>query len=130
MPDSGKDLGADLYLLYRAGRDNLPSVAAEFANANRAVSATHDNLEAAFRRSDHFGGGAYGPVYSAWTGLRDELQRVLGDTAVNLELTGEALCLAATEYAKTDAGAAAEFNRLICDNGDVKPVDVPSVQYP
>jgi hypothetical protein len=130
MPDSGKDLGADLYLLWRAGRDNMPSVAAEFATANRAVAATQDGLENAFLRSDYFGGDTRGPVYPAWTVLRDELQRVLGDTAVNLELTGEALCLAATEYARTDTGASDEFHRLIRDNGDVKPVDVPPVQYP
>jgi hypothetical protein len=130
MPDSGQDLGADLYQLWRAGRDNMPSVAAVFANANRSVSDTHNGMEAAFSRSDHFGGGTYGPVYPAFTALRDELQRILGDTAVNIELTGEALCLAATEYAKTDAGAAAELARLRGTNGDLPPVNIPQVQYP
>lgn len=130
MPDTGIDLGADLYLLWRAGRDNLPSVAAVFATANRAVAETDDGLDNAFRRSDHFGGGAQGPVFPQWTALRDELQLILANTAVNLEATGDALCLAATEYAKTDEAAAREFERLRIDSGDPPRTDVPHPQYP
>nr|MDT0657598.1 hypothetical protein [Micromonospora sp. DSM 115978] len=75
-------------------------------------------LTYAFLRPDRFGGGTYGPVYGPWKDLRDELESILSATATNLELTGEALCLAATVFAATDEAAAAEFNRLRIVNGE------------
>jgi hypothetical protein len=118
MPDSGKDLGADLYELWRAGRDNLPSVASQYKTAGEHVARTDSGLANAFLRPDRFGAGTYGPVYGPWKGLRDELEKILSDTATNLELTGEALCLAASEYARTDSGASDEFKRLRQVNGE------------
>jgi hypothetical protein len=120
MPDHGKDLGADLYELWLAGTDNLPSVAAEYGRAASDVTAT-DSAYAVMWRPSRFGGDNYGPVYYSWTALRDELQSILGDTAGNLTLTGEALVLAANQYAKTDSAAAAEMKRLIQVDGTVQP---------
>lgn len=121
MPNSGEDLGADLYELWRAGRDNLPTVAAQYSAATGFLSSTDYGLHYAFQRPGRFGDGAYGPVYGPWKDLRTELEGILSETATNLELTGEALCLAATEYAETDEAAAAEFNRLLLINGDPRP---------
>ena len=45
-------------------------------------------------------------------------------------LTGDALCMAAAEYARTDEEAAAELNRQITANGDPPPVVVTSPKYP
>jgi hypothetical protein len=115
VPHSGRDLGVDIYGLWRAGRRDLPAVADQYAAARSAVARTADG-DGAFRRADRFGGGAHGPAHAPWTGLRDELEQFLKETATNLELTGEALCLAAAEYAKTDAAAAEEFGRLKRDN--------------
>ncbi|HEY9474549.1 MAG TPA: hypothetical protein VIS06_11960 [Mycobacteriales bacterium] len=130
MPDKGIELGADLYDLWRAGRDNLPSVAREYAAANDYVANTNHGLGAAFLRPEDFGGGFYGPVYAAWKGLRDEFQTILADTSKNLELVGEALCLAASEYAKADSKAADELERLKKVNGDFPPLIVPPPRYP
>ncbi len=129
MPAAGKDLGADLYSLWLAGRDNMPSVAAEYATANRRIAETDDTLNRAFLRPEQFG-GVYGPVYESWRALRDELQRMLADTAANLDLTGDMLCVAATEYARTDAAAAQELERLKRDNGNPTPPEIPTSQYP
>ena len=130
MPDKGTDLGADLYRLWQAGRDNLPSVAKVFADANNHVASTSSAGATPFIRSAEFGSGATGPIYPAWTALRDQLQTILGRTADNLEQTGQALCLAATEYAKTDIDAANELSRQKTDNGDPAPVTVPASRYP
>lgn len=117
MPNSGTDLGADLYDLWKAGKDNLPSVAGEYATAGNAVGRTDAGQTNAFMRPTQFG-GAYGPVYGPWTQLRDTLESILLQTKKNLEATGLALCLAASEYAKTDSAAAAEFRRLRQVNGE------------
>jgi hypothetical protein len=118
MPNSGTELGADLYELWRAGTDNLPSVAAVYRAASGHVAGTDSGLPYAFMRPDRFGGGTYGPVYAPWRGLRDELEKILSDTATSLELTGEALRLAAAEYARTDSAAADELNRLRGTSGE------------
>jgi hypothetical protein len=112
MPHSGRDLGVDLYHLWLAGTDNLPSVAAEYVVARNEVASTDIGLIGAFRRHERFGGGPYGPAHAGWTALRDELRTILAETAENLDLTGEALRLAASGYARTDSAAAAELERL------------------
>ena len=120
MPDTGKDLGADLYHLWLAGKQNLPSVADQYGKAAAGVSSTQSVASVMWRPS-RFGGDTYGPVYYSWTALRDELQTILSETAGNLTLTGEALVLAANQYAKTDRAAAAEMKRLIQTDGTVQP---------
>lgn len=128
MVNSGTAFGADLYELWRAGRDNLPAVAAEYAKAN-AFTAETGGMAGAFQRHEQFG-GAQGPVSAVWRSLRDDLQTMLGDTSVNLRLTGDALCMAATEFARTDEAASAELNRLITVNGDPAAGAVPPPKYP
>lgn len=113
MPDHGEDLGADLYHLWLAGKADLPAVAGAYSSAAGNVAATDNDIYSAMWRPTRFGGDSYGPVFYSWTALRDELASMLSDTTQNLTLTGEALCLAATEYAKTDSAAAAEMQRLI-----------------
>jgi hypothetical protein len=129
MPDEGKDLGADLYELWLAGRKNLPNVAQVYADANGHVASTEDLVHLAFHRPEQLG-GAFGPAYADWRELRDQLQRILADTAANLVLTGQALCVAASMYAATDAEAATEMHRLLDHNGDPTPVDIPPIVYP
>jgi|HigsolmetaAR206D_1030411.scaffolds.fasta_scaffold06125_4 hypothetical protein len=121
MPNSGVDLGADLYDLWKAGKGNLPAVAREFVSARSALDRSEQGLSSAFMRPAEFGGGTYGPVYAPWTQLRDTLEKILSDTANHLEQAAEALCLAATEYARTDSAAKAEFDRLRREYGEPHP---------
>jgi hypothetical protein len=117
MPDKGKDLGADLYELWLAGKADLPAVSGAYLGAADTVRDTSNLDFAAMYRPTRFGGDSYGPVYYAFSTLRDELFDMLSTTADNLALTGEALCVAATEYAKTDGAASAEMQRLIQVDG-------------
>jgi len=129
MPETGIDLGASLYELRKAGRHHLPTVALQFAEANLAVASTEENMSQVFSRPPELG-GPYGRTYYSWRSLRDELQTILADMATYLELVGQALCLAAEEYARADAEAAAEFNRLLRTNGDFEQINIPDPQHP
>lgn len=117
MPNEGADLGADLYELWRAGRDNLPSVAQVYQNASRDLERAVSGLATVFLRPSQLA-GPYGPAYAHWKALCDDLRNILKEAATSLELTGKALCLAASAYAETDSEAADEFNRLRQINGD------------
>jgi hypothetical protein len=117
MPEAGKDLGADLYDLLKAGRDNLPSAATEYRAASRFIDLDPTPL---FRRSYNLD-GPYGPAYLPWSQLHDEMKQILRETADNLDAVGYALCLAADRYAAADAEAAAEFRRLRQVNGEPLP---------
>jgi hypothetical protein len=117
MPDRGEELAVDLYGLYTAGKDNLPSAAGEYRKASGFVAA---DLAPVFRRSDLLG-GPYGRAYPAWAALRDEMHKILAETAANLEAVGEALCLAAHQYGVEDTAAGDEFRRLLRVNGEPRP---------
>jgi len=124
---SGTGFGADLYKLWRVGRDNLPTVAAIYAQACNDLAATQSGLPAAFAGSAPFGGA---DTLQAWADLRDAVQGILADTATGLELAGEALCTAADAYARADAQAAAEYRRLVRDDGSVPEISVPAPVRP
>ena len=96
-------------------------MAAQYTIAHVSIARSDSGLTNAFLRPDLFGGGTFGPVYEPWKALRDELEQILRDTGTNLAQTGEALCLAALEYAKTDDGASQEFDRLRTVVGEPQP---------
>src|SRR5687767_12585232 len=112
MPgDKGTELGLELWELYRAGRQSLPSVAMEFYVACNHVRHAGDSAEGAFARPPMFG-GANGPALAEWMELMSTIGRFLEDTADNLDATGTALVLAAETYAETDRAASRELQRL------------------
>ncbi|GAB3800462.1 hypothetical protein GCM10027605_16050 [Micromonospora zhanjiangensis] len=111
MPDSGKDLGVDRYRLWQAGSKDWPMVASHYTKAGHSLDEALHGLAQAFLRSPRLG-GPYGPAYEPWRALRDEMRKILTQTASNLELTGDALCIAAENYERSDTAAEAEFNRL------------------
>jgi hypothetical protein len=114
MPDSGTDLGADLYGLYKMAKVNLPDVANEYAAAASQVAAT--DASGAFTRSSEFG-GTYGSAYQPWLEVRDTIKRYLSDTNTNLQDTAQALLTAVDAYSASDNGAATELSRLKNENG-------------
>lgn len=111
---SGVDLGADLYHLEIVAKRYFPTVATDYRTAAKAAAA--DGM-AAFQRPEFFGGGPLGPSMTAWTDLRESFVKMLTETAVNLELTSEALLLAVRQYAAADTAAANELSRLLDVNG-------------
>jgi hypothetical protein len=89
----------DLTDLWRAGAVQLPQVAVQYSEMARALHKTGLSDEAAFRRST----GGYGPLYTAWTGLRNTIQNdVAARSYDNLVASGGALTQIAGAYATTD----------------------------
>lgn len=105
---SGKELGADIFGLWRAGTRNLPDVATVYAEASTACDIEPTQ---AFARAGDLGFGPHGP-WSSWQTLNDELSSLLVETSRNLRDTGRALVAAADDFAATDTTARAEFDRL------------------
>ncbi|GAA2471308.1 hypothetical protein Ahu01nite_079120 [Winogradskya humida] len=110
MPHSGDELGADLVDLWEAGQYQLKPVAQQFRLAAGNLLLT-DSVGHNFYRDGKLG-GPYGPAKPAFDDFRDAVFEILRTTAENLELTGDAMVLAADEYAQTDDVAAKKFQEL------------------
>lgn len=124
---SGEGFGADLYELYKAGRLELPAVAATYAELTRKIHEQDGPMQALFE----------GPTYTPEAShrlilhLRDDLQESLRMTSVNVEAAGRALVDIADSYVATDEAAAAEFRRLIGRERDSYPPDeIPIADAP
>lgn len=90
-----------LEYLWDVGHDHLPSMAAMHADAAAAIhrGRVHDGL-IFFKPGT--GGGERSHAFAKWMELRDLVQRISGETAVNLRDTGAALVTVAKAYADTD----------------------------
>jgi hypothetical protein len=117
MPDVGRDLGVDIQQLWMAGKEKLPAVASEYRAAAGLVASTEASTLCALTLPSALLGGR-GDVLGPWTGLRDELLKILRDTADNLDAAADALLMAADAYARTDRGARDTFDRLRQDRLD------------
>lgn len=117
MARTGDELGVELYDLWFAGARRLPALAGEFQSAATQVGGTFSGESAYWRPAEL--SGPYGVARDAWASFRDDVCEILSATADNLDRTGEALTLAAREYAKTDAVAAARLEQLQQQNADV-----------
>jgi hypothetical protein len=133
VPDSGINLGADLYNLYKMGKHKLPTVAAVYRNAGALMSGSSTTtstsgwqsgprptiqLDLAFRRSSEIDGTAKGPACTGMLDVFDTIGHALTATADNLDDTADALLLAVQVYGETDEQARCEFNRLKHENGE------------
>lgn len=108
MADS-PNIGLDLYDLWKAGEDDYPAVAGDYARACTQIEAAGRSLSLTFWRPASFGGDAYGPAYRPWCDLSDSVLRFLQQTESNLRDTAAALIMAVNTYCATDAEAAAAF---------------------
>ncbi|MGH8794832.1 MAG: hypothetical protein ACRDXX_19585 [Stackebrandtia sp.] len=98
--DSSRNLHSDLESLYDAGAVRLPQVAAQYAKVAQALHKTALSEESAFTRSI---GGPLGPLYYAWTALRDTMQdEVAVKSHDNLVAAGEALTQISEGFADQD----------------------------
>jgi hypothetical protein len=114
---TGDELGVELYDLWFAGARRLPALATEFQSAATQVSGTFSGENAYWRPAEL--SGPYGVARAAWASFRDDVYEILAETTDNLDRTGDALTLAAREYAKTDAVAAARLEQLKQQNAGV-----------
>ncbi|MFY1699928.1 hypothetical protein [Solwaraspora sp. WMMA2101] len=106
---SGRELGAHLYYLYRAGRNELPAVAAVYAQLTSGIHGTAGALASQFDRP----GLGMEPAHLRLLELRDETHDVLRQTCLRMQQVGTALVEIADAYAGTDQEAANEFSRLL-----------------
>jgi hypothetical protein len=120
MPDSGVELGADLYALLKAGKSNLPAVGAEFAAAHVQLESAASAAAGVTKRPGYFGGDA---VCAEWTEMCRTLDKYVHQTSENLIDSGKALVMAAEILGGADAAARDELKRLRAQNGEPSPQD-------
>lgn len=131
---TGQVLGARLELLVRAANYDLPIVSAAFARVVANVQTTQSDVSGAFWRPSEFGGGAGADKHVA---VVSDFAGVILDCVKNaehsVELTAEALRLAAQEYARSDHAAGDELKNLMssdyAQDGDRK-VPIPDIKLP
>ncbi|NUT21391.1 MAG: hypothetical protein HOV77_19630 [Hamadaea sp.] len=109
--------GTDLSRLWDVGKKTMPGIASQLDYARQDLAYTVQWAEPAFKRHPKFGGD-HGPAYAGWCELRDDIAKMLGDTARNLYLTAEALVTAADSYAESDENAKALLQRHEADIRD------------
>lgn len=119
MPDSGAELGVDLYWLSTVANDDLPSAANVFLDASRNLVSAATPVDGLMRRPSAFGGGT-SSIYEGWHGLHATTSRFLSDTADNIEDTAHALNLAIDHYKETDHGAKVAFDEKSAQLGAPK----------
>jgi hypothetical protein len=113
-PTHGQRFGAHLYYLYRAGRNEIPAVAALYSELTRRVH----HLTASMHGQFDLPGQVVGRAHRRILELRDEVHDVLRKTTLRLEEAGAALVVIADRYAATDEEAAAHFAALLDRNAD------------
>lgn len=111
---AGRRLGAHLYYLYRAGRNELPDVASVYAGLTRQIHGITSAMEAQFDRP----GRGMEPAHLLLLELRNEAHDVLRQTCLRMREAGAVLVEIADSYAATDQEAAEEFSRLLGENAD------------
>jgi hypothetical protein len=150
MPLRGEELGVRLANLWLCGRSYLPNIAAQIAQANGAVAGASADAPLFHRRAPvpddlhpllHDRARSLttepytGIAYPHWDALRDQLQRVLADSAENMYATADTLIDVANVYAEEDTAAGdrmrtkiAEFEdggAFVIDDPDSRPELLP-----
>lgn len=124
---SGSRFGVDLYHLYYAGRQRLPHIADLYATMTEQVHRTQSYSRAEFTRPN----GGLHPAHALWMELRDELQEILRQSAINFWDTGVALVQTANDYARTDEEAARAFASTLEKSEGVFPItELPPAPNP
>lgn len=123
---SGRELGANLYALYRAGRNELPRLALVYAQLTSRIHPVRGSLEVQFDRP----GLGREPVHERLLELREEVHDVLRQNCVRMLEVGRALVETADAYAATDQAAAEEFENLLDRNREDEGFDRPRLHVP
>lgn len=119
---SGRELGANLYALYRAGRNELPQLAYLYYRLTSKILLLRGSLETQFERP------GLGPerVHGRLLEMRDAAHAVLRQNCLRMQEVGQALVETADDYAATDQAATDEFARLLEENSE--DYEYPSIE--
>lgn len=126
---SGKELGANLYALYRAGRNELPGVASIYAGLVNSIHPVRSSMEVQFDRPNL----GMEQVHVRLLEFREEAHDILRQNCLRMLEVGQALVETANDYAGTDQAATEEFARLLdanSDEYDSQPTYVPDPPAP
>lgn len=116
----GQELVAPLEAMLMVARVDLPSVADAFLAANRVVAGT----------TDHDGALAGRQTQESWCDVRDEFQRILGETAGTMKEVALAFERVVEEYCRTDSEAAAGLEGALAGETYEKRPYVDDPQMP
>lgn len=102
---TGKEFGADLLDLYKAGQIHIPTTAGHYSEAVTQLHWAHSQLAQV--------AGLLGHTSADQTKARlEDVRDAMRVTTNRLYRAGTALVAMADQYAKTDEGACTEFNHL------------------
>jgi hypothetical protein len=110
----GKRLGAYLYELYRAGRNELPALAVTYASLTRRIHGIAGSMRSQFDRPVR----GMDQSHLRLLELRDHAHEVLRTTCLRMAEVGQALVETVNDYAATDQAAADEFSRKLDVNAE------------
>lgn len=102
--------GADPMKLYQVGKVTLPNISAAYATATRRLHGI-----GGVQGVSSMGSADLGRIYSAWAGLRDDMQNCLAETADIYLDVGNALVSAADGYGYTDDEHASKLRKIESD---------------
>lgn len=111
---SGREFGANLYALYRAGRNELPGVASTYAGLVNSIHPVRGSMEVQFDRPNLGMAQAHVRLLE----LREEVHDIFRQNCIRMLEVGQALVETADDYAATDQAATDEFARMLDDNSD------------
>lgn len=111
---SGRELGANLYALYRAGRNELPGLASVYYRQAGGLLRLRGAMELEFDRP----GLGRDQAHERLLELREEIHDILRLNCLRMQEVGQALVETANDYAATDQAATVEFARLLEQNHD------------
>ncbi|WP_143055175.1 hypothetical protein [Nocardioides luteus] len=102
----GKEFGADIFALFRAGRVKFPDLAAKYSGLTGSV---HDFTQQIAFLGDSVGGEA---AFRVMENLRNELHFGMRRTTEVLDISGRTLVQVAELFVETDEEAKAKFDEL------------------
>jgi hypothetical protein len=106
---SGREFGANLYALYRAGRNELPGVASTYARLVNSIHPVRCSMEVQFDRPNL----GKEQVHVRLLELREEAHDIFRQNCLRMREVGQALVETADGYAATDQAATDEFARML-----------------
>lgn len=109
---SGREFGAHLFYLYRAGRVALPDIAQKYSDYTSEMHTDIGTVEPEIGLASPTGARCLTEIMD----LHAMLQMALRTTAVNTRDAGQALVDIAHMFAQTDEAAHAEYVRQLNDN--------------
>ncbi|WP_027341566.1 hypothetical protein [Hamadaea tsunoensis] len=127
---TGDPLGARLELLVRAANHDLPIVSAAFARVAGKLQTTESDVSGAFWRPAEFEGGGADKHVAAVAKFAGIVIDCVKSAEHSIELTADALRIAAQEYSRTDQQAGRALTDLMKGDRAEDGSEIPDLKLP